>query len=452
MMQAHKFYCQSCIDAIPISLYKKHDNSWKELNEKIKSQLLEHNFTGSIGDFVCIHDAAGKIRHIYIGAGEHNSDEAQALASIIGNLPPNTYKVTNKLSNQAMLYWSLAQYKYQITNKTITKKARVLVMPDKYIISLAETIFYVRDLINMPANLLNPETLADASLKLAKTYNAKYQEIIGDKLLKHNYPAIHTVGNASTFAPRLLEITFGNKRDPRICLIGKGVCFDSGGLDIKNSSGMRNMKKDMGGAANILGLAKWIMEHKLKVCLTVLIPAVENSISANSFRPGDVITMRDGTTVEIENTDAEGRLVLADCISKCCEIKPELIIDMATLTGAARVAVGTEISAMFSNNDLIAKELLRCADKMHDPVWRLPLHKAYKTMLHSNIADMANSTNSSYAGAITAALFLQHFVKNDIPWLHFDIMSWNLSSQPGKPEGGEAMGILALTEYLSKRY
>src|SRR5690554_6146932 len=262
---------------------------------------------------------------------------------------------------------------------------------------------------------------------------------------------IHAVGRASEHQPRLIDLRWGDDNHPKLTLVGKGICFDSGGLDIKPSSGMRQMKKDMGGAANVLGLAQLIMAKQLPVSLRVLIPAAENAISSNSFRPGDVISTRKGTTIEIDNTDAEGRLVLCDAITEAVSEKPELIIDFATLTGACRVALGTDLPGFFTNQQTIANELMLSAQKTSDPVWQLPLHQLYKEGLNSEIADMTNSAPTGLGGAITAALYLEHFVE-DIPWIHFDLMAWNLQARPGKPIGGEAMGIRTVCEYLQSRY
>ena len=260
------------------------------------------------------------------------------------------------------------------------------------------------------------------------------------------------MGRGAAAAPRLISLVWGDEAHPRVALVGKGVCFDSGGLDIKPSAGMRLMKKDMGGAAQVIGLAQWLMTLKVPIRLHVLIPAVENSVDAQSYRPGDVLTMRNGLKVEVHNTDAEGRLVLADALVKACEYQPELVIDFATLTGAARVAVGTDIAAMFVNDDKLAHDLEKSAREAFDPVWRMPLFDGYAELFNSTIADFANASDSSYAGAITAALFLQRFITPDLPWVHFDIMAWNLRSKPGKPEGGEAMGIQAVGQYLRGRY
>lgn len=299
---------------------------------------------------------------------------------------------------------------------------------------------------------MGPKQLAGVVAKMAAQWDASYEEWVGDELLDANFPAIHMVGRAAVNKPRLLSLTWGNSGHPRVTLVGKGVCFDTGGLNIKIGDWMRLMKKDMGGAANVLGLAEWIMASQLPIQLRVLIPAIENVIGPEAFKPGDIVTMRNGLTVEIDNTDAEGRLVLADALVKAAEDKPELIIDFATLTGAARVAVGTEIAAMFTNDESMALALADASAQVCDPIWRLPLFAPYDTMFSSSVADMTNSSPSSYAGAITAALFLQRFVAASTSWVHFDIMAWNLSNKPGKPEGGEAMGIRAIAHYLTKKY
>lgn len=387
-----------------------------------------------------------------IGAGDGNL--AQALAQAATRLPPGCYALEDTLPSFALSSWSLAQYRFDRYKKQ-DLEPRVLILDKaalKTVRSEAAAVFLVRDLINTPTNDMGPDELATQVRNLAQRFDAGYEEWVGDELLQARFPAIHMVGRASAKAPRLLSLTWGDKQHPRISLIGKGVCFDSGGLDIKPSSGMRLMKKDMGGAANALGLAQWIMDNKLPVRLQLLIPAVENAIGPDAFRPGDIVTMRNGLTVEIDNTDAEGRLILADALVKAGEETPELIIDFATLTGSARAAVGTEIAAMFSNDDALAQALSESSAAVNDPVWRLPLFASYESMLDSSVADMVNSTASAYAGAITAGLFLKRFVPAKTPWLHFDIMAWNVSNKPGKPEGGEAMAIRAVADYLQKKY
>jgi leucyl aminopeptidase len=299
---------------------------------------------------------------------------------------------------------------------------------------------------------LGPEELAAEVRDLAGRSGASYREWIGDELLNANFPTIHAVGRASHRAPRLAELTYGAAGAPHLVLIGKGVCFDTGGLDIKPADGMRWMKKDMGGAAHAIALAELVLEAKLPVRLTLLIPAVENSIAGNAYRPGEVIKTRGGLTVEIDNTDAEGRLVLCDALAYAAEQKPDLILDFATLTGAARVALGPDLPALFANRDDIADALLAASRETRDPLWRLPLWRPYLAMLDSYVADLANAGASRHAGAITAALYLERFVSESQAWCHLDVYSWNDGEKPGRPRGGEAQGLRAYFGWLQKRY
>ena len=451
-MQADIFYQTKTNKSIRLKLYTPAYYAKLIMATSVKDSLHSQNFKGELGDVALIMDAQGVLEVIYIGMGE--ALDIVALASAATRIPPGCYHLDQEISNEALLAWSLAQYKFDFYKK-VTSLPRVLEINPILLPSIqakANAVFLVRDLINTPTNAMGPKELSVVVENIAKKHKAEFKEWVGDELLEHNFPAIHAVGRASVSAPRLLSLTFGNENHPKVTLVGKGVCFDSGGLDLKPSSGMRLMKKDMGGAAQVIGLADWLMTENIPIRLQVLIPAVENSVSSNAYRPGDVLTMRNGLTVEIDNTDAEGRLVLADAIVKACEDKPELLIDFATLTGAARTAVGTEISAMFCNNDDLAVDIARFGDKTSDPVWRMPLYAGYKSMFESTIADMANSSSSPYAGAITAALFLQYYVMKDLPWIHFDIMAWNIGNKPGKPEGGEAMGILAVGSYLLEKY
>jgi len=309
----------------------------------------------------------------------------------------------------------------------------------------------LRDLINTPAEDLGPSELAEEARKVGRKFKAKVRVTAGEALLKANYPMIHTVGRASDDAPRLIDMRWGT-RGPRITLVGKGVCFDTGGLDLKPPAGMLRMKKDMGGAAHALALAHLIMAAKLPVRLRVLIGAVENAVSGNAYRPWDVLQTRKGITVENANTDAEGRLVMGDCLYEACTEKPDLLMDFSTLTGAARVAVGAGIAAVFSNNDDLYDDLAKHAESEGDPVWRLPLHKPYRALIDSKVADVSSASDGPFGGAITAALFLQEFVDDDVPWAHFDIMAWNTSSRPGRPVGGEAQGLRAAYALIRKRF
>ena len=454
-MQSDRFYQINSDKALPLVFLTKAeclDGAIEKLNAFERNSLAGQQFKGAMGEVVIISNSDGLPSHVYIGSGDGN--EALAIAIAISRIPPGLYQAHKNISKQALLTWALAQYSFDKYKPNLTEP-RILAVDEcelRNILIKSKAIFLVRDLINTPANDLGPQEMAAFVAGLASEYGAEFKQWVGDELVCDNFPAIHAVGRAAADAPRLLSLIWGDETHPRVTLVGKGVCFDSGGLDIKPSSGMRLMKKDMGGAAQVIGLAQWLMAHRLPIRLHLLIPVVENAIGSKAYRPGDVLTMRSGLTVEIDNTDAEGRLVLADALVKACEEKPELLIDFATLTGAARVAVGTEMSAMFSNDDQLAEGILNSAVEVNDPVWRMPLFSGYASMLDSSIADMTNSTSSSYAGAITAALFLQRFVNESVSWVHFDVMAWNVSNKPGRPEGGEAMGMLAVGQYLMGRY
>ncbi len=453
-MQADIFYQTNTENTQLLGMLTKAQYSDEQsmLTAHERNTLAAQQFKGSLGDIAIICNADGVAIKTYIGAGE--GDDAQAMAHAANRLPVGSYCTQQPLSLRALVAWSLAQYRFD-RYKFKPQSPRVLVAEAQHlptILAEVSAVFLVRDLINTPANDMGPQQLAEVVAQLAMQYGAEFQQWVGRELLQDNFPAIHAVGRAAADAPRLLSLVWGDENHPRVTLVGKGVCFDSGGLNIKPTAGMRLMKKDMGGAAQVIGLAQWLMSKGIPIRLQVLVPAVENAVSEQSFRPGDVLTMRNGLTVEIDNTDAEGRLILADALVKACEDKPELLIDFATLTGSARAAVGTEISAMFTNDDQLAQAISGAAAEVGDPVWRMPLYKGYASMMDSSIADLVNSSASSYAGAITAALFLQRFIDDDLSWVHFDIMAWNVSSKPGKPEGGEAMGIMAVGQYLMHRY
>lgn len=421
----------------------------------LEERLLQAQlFSAKIGHIGLISNDKGELRKIYVGAGRE--DTGTALAAIMPRLPEGIYQPDVKLTHTDKIMWAMSQYQFGSYKSEFEKKlVRQLVVSaveNDALQAEVSAIFMVRDLINTPTSDMGPEILGQKVYQLAKTYEADVQEWVGDALLENNFPAIHAVGRAASQAPRMMILRWGNKQNPGVSLVGKGVCFDTGGLDLKNSGGMRWMKKDMGGAAHVLGLAHWIMTLQLPIYLQVYIPIVENAVAGNAYRPGDVLCMRNKMTVEIDNTDAEGRLILADALVKACEDKPDLLIQFATLTGAARIAVGTEIAAFFSTNNTIAQAVQTTADFIQDPVWRLPLYAPYQSLLNSYIADMTNSSAGAYAGAIVAALFMQKFVDPNIDWLHFDMMAWNVSSKPGKPEGGEAMGLRAIGHYLIQRF
>lgn len=453
-MQPSLFYCTESEAATPLlflnQAYQADDG--QALSEFEKNRLQAQNFKGKSGDFALMTDAEGRLLKIYVGMGD--GSDSDALAHVVNRLPEGVYASERPLSDDAQLVWSLAQYRFDAYKPSSMGPKQLLVSETAHaaLLAEAEAVFLVRDLINRPANLLGPKELAVVLSDLAEQYNGQFQQWVGAELLAHRFPAIYAVGAAAAAEPRLLSLSWGEPQYPLITLVGKGVCFDSGGLDVKPAPGMRFMKKDMGGAAHVIGLAQWLMSQSLKIRLQVLIPAVENAIGSRSYRPGDVITMRNGLTVEVDNTDAEGRLILADALVKACEAKPDLLFNFATLTGAARVAVGTEMAAMFTESEALANDLMGTADRVQDPIWRLPLYPGYAAMLDSGIADLANASASPYAGAILAALFLQRFIDKAVPWVHFDMMAWNVSGKPGKPEGGEAMGMRAVAHYLFQRY
>jgi leucyl aminopeptidase len=389
---------------------------------------------------------------VHIDSDKYQPQAWMAYAGVVASLPPGCYqwaKLPEAESCLAALAFGLACYQFT-RYKTSKKTWPTLLVSDACYQEIApqlRAIYLTRDLINTPTEDLGPLELADAAKTLADTHQANFKQWQGSEL-QESFPTIHAVGRASAKPPCLIEFQWGNTQHPKLTLIGKGVCFDSGGLDIKPASGMLTMKKDMGGAAHVLGLAQMIMHHQLPVSLHVLIPAVENAISSNAYRPGDVLRSRSGRTIEINNTDAEGRVILADAITYATERSPDLIIDFATLTGAARVAVGTEFPAVFTQPSRLGFDLMELGEAIQDPLWPLPLYQGYRDLNQSSIADISNSSNGAYAGAITAALFLQSFVGQEQPWIHLDLMAWNLKSKPGKPEGGEAMGLRSMYAFL----
>ena len=378
-----------------------------------------------------------------------------ALAAAAARLPAGRYALAGELG-QAGLGWCLAQHRFSRYRRSDAGGDRVLATTSLAAIAPAiaeaEAMALVRDLVDTPASDMGPAALAQAVLDVARPCGAEVRVITGEALLEQHVPAVHAVGRAAAEQPRLIEMEWGDAAHPRVAIIGKGITFDSGGLNIKPTSGMALMKKDMGGAAHALALARLVMQARLNLRLHLIIPAAENAISGNALRPGDVIATRAGKTVEITNTDAEGRLVLCDALALAVEKGPELILDFATLTGAARVALGPQLPALFANDDALAAELLAAGMQVHDPLWRLPLWAPYHDMLKSGIADMVNSAEGGLAGAITAALFLERFVPASVPWAHLDTFAWNNSARPGRPKGGEALGLRAAWSVLRSRY
>ena len=397
----------------------------------------------------------GGIAKLLVG-GPRMDDDPFALGAIASKLPVGIFAFTEPPAQADLvaLGWCLELYKHD-PFRLLKVKAVQLVCPKgidrSAIVALANASFDVRDRVNMPSNLFGPDELEQAAREVAKQFGAKVKVVSGTKLQKE-FPLVHVVGAASPRAPRLIDFIWGNPKHPKVTLVGKGVCFDTGGLDIKPSSGMLLMKKDMGGAANVLGLAQLIMGAKLNLRLRVLIPAVENSISGTAFRPGDVFKSRKGLTVEIGNTDAEGRLILCEALALADEEAPELLVDMATLTGAARVALGPDLPPFYTDDDGVAAALTMHGTKTNDPLWRMPLWRAYNAMIETPMADVNNAGQGGFAGSITAALFLRRFVEKAKVHVHFDIFAWVPAAKPGRPKGGEQQAMRALFSYLSERY
>ena len=438
------------------------DQSWKSVREKLpaaaRSFADASGFKPDAGRHLVLPDTGGGVAGCLFGLGkrgDRNPDPLLAgkLATV---LPKGDWKFAEapKDARLATLAFALSSYRFGKYRKNEKKQPRLVVpssVDAKEVARIAEGMSLARDLVNTPANDLGPAELEAAIRALAKKHGAKVSSVVGKDLLKKNFPLVYAVGQGSERAPRLVEFIWGKPSHPKLTLVGKGVCFDTGGLDIKPDAAMLLMKKDMGGAAASLALAHMIMDAKLKVRLRVIIPAVENSISGLAFRPGDIFKSRKGITVEIGNTDAEGRLVLADALALADEEKPELVIDFATLTGAARVALGPEIPPAFTDDDALWSALAKHSAKEADPLWRLPLWQPYMEMLGSKIAD-TNNVGGGHAGAVTAALFLSKFVEQAKSWLHLDIFAWNPKEHPGRPEGGEAHSVRALFALLTERY
>ncbi|RWP62423.1 leucyl aminopeptidase family protein [Mesorhizobium sp.] len=414
-----------------------------------------NGFSGQAGRTLILPDENGALAGALFGTGD--GEGALAIGALARALPAGDWHFASTLAEPEIAAIALALGGYVFTRygKKPGKTLRFSLPPGAeaaYVRRIADGVFLTRDLVNTPTSDMGPDELEKAVRTLAGTYKAEVSVTRGDDLLKENFPMIHAVGRASVGAPRLIDMIWGPESAPKVTLVGKGVCFDTGGLDIKPSSGMLLMKKDMGGAANVLGLASMIMAAGLKVRLRVLIPAVENSIAGNAFRPGDVLVSRKGITVEIGNTDAEGRLVLADALALADDDEPQLLIDMATLTGAARVALGPDLPPFYTGDEALASDLAAASVAVEDPLWRMPLWKPYAAKLSSKIADINNVTSDSFAGSITAALFLKRFVEKTAAWAHFDIFAWNPSDRPHGLAGGEAQGIRALERVISKRY
>jgi len=432
-----------------------------ETSERERNWLTAIGFSAEPGKLALVPADNGRLARVVVGVGGGSDPGAGmwALAGLPDVLPEGSYRLETTPDDadptRLALGWALATYAF--TRYRVKKAAATaLVWPERAdrgrVERLARGAFLARDLANTPAGDLGPPELAAEAVRVAKAGGARHRVTVGDELLAENYPTIHAVGRAAAQPPRLVDIVWGEAAAPKVTLVGKGVCFDTGGLDLKTASGMRLMKKDMAGAAIVLGLAQAIMDANLAVRLRVLLPLVENAVAGNAVHPMDIVRTRKGLTVEIGNTDAEGRLILCDALAEAATEKPALLVDMATLTGAARVALGPELAALFCNNEELAQGLLAAAQTEEDPMWRMPLWRPYRKMIDSKIADINNVSESPHAGAITAALYLQEFVEPDIPWAHLDVMAWNPQSRPGRPEGAEATALRALYTHIAQRF
>jgi leucyl aminopeptidase len=446
---------------IPITFATK--STWEAIRAALQPPAakfaLANDFSAKPGAYLVLPTADGRIAQVLFGLEDEGAGSRDPFrpGALPGLLPPGVYRFANAPHDTrlAALAFALGAYRFGRYRKAEAPDVR-LVPPDGIdaaeITRMADAAMMARDLINTPSNDMGPAELELAAGQLAGRFGATFGSIVGDDLAKQNFPLIHAVGIASTRPPRLIEFSWGDPSHPKVTLVGKGVCFDTGGLDLKPSSGMLIMKKDMGGAANILALAQMVMDAKLKLRLRVLIPAVENAVAGNAFRPLDIFKSRKGTTVEVGNTDAEGRLILADALALADEDKPELLIDMGTLTGAARVALGPDLPPFYTNDETLALEVARFAKGENDPLWRMPLWPPYDSWLDSKVADINNAPSGTFAGSITCALCLQRFVEHAKSWLHIDIYAWTPSARPARPEGGECQAARAIYKLLSERY
>ncbi|WP_025897789.1 leucyl aminopeptidase family protein [Sneathiella glossodoripedis] len=427
-------------------------------SELVKNWVAVQDFKTKSGSHLVIPTSEGDISLVLLIA-EPDQWGIWSLAKLPSSLPPGLYRLDAELDERqatdVAIGWSLATYNFDRYKKNDREYASLLLPANADKAHVERTVFatnLARDLVNIPTQDMGPKALEGAASQIAGEFEARQMNIVGEDLLTYHFPMVHAVGRASAQDPRLIDIVWGDADAPKVTIVGKGVCFDTGGLDLKPSSAMLLMKKDMGGAAMALSLAYMIMHANLPVRLRVLIPAVENSVSGNAFRPGDILTSRSGKTVEIGNTDAEGRLILADAMTAADEEEPELLIDFATLTGAARVAVGTELAATFTDDDELFDLIEKHSATEKDPVWRLPLWDEYRSLIDSPIADINNSGSTPYAGAITAGLFLKEFVNKSKSWVHFDIMAYNTRERPGRPAGGEAFAIRAMFAALKEKF
>jgi len=437
-------------DALPLALVRRASfDSWRAtLSESAAAWVDAQGFDASPGTVLTLPDGNGRIASAALGIGDPRDPFSYGHAPFA--LPQRDWQVggeDDEASVSALrLGWGLGSYRFSRYKAPMRAPARLVVdaaLEGDESFDLLAACVRVRDLINTPTEHMGPAELEAVAREIAQRFDADIEVITGDALIEQNFPAIHAVGRASHRAPRLIALRWGDEAHPHIALVGKGVCFDTGGLDLKPADGMRWMKKDMGGAAHAIALAELIMARKLPLRITLLVPAVENSVGPDAFRPGEVIATRQGISVEIDNTDAEGRVILCDALTYAGEQKPIWLLDFATLTGAARIALGPDLPALFTNQDAIAVQWLEAGQRQRDPLWRMPLWRPYLRYLTSNIADLANAGPSKMAGSVTAALYLERFVPADLPWAHLDVYSWNDADRPGRPAGGEAQGLRA---------
>ena len=428
------------------------------LDAPARDWVTANGFNAKPDSWLAVPDAAGGIAHVLIGI--EDAADPHALGVLPFALAEGHYRLHPTLGDRiepasAFVGWALAAYRFARYRKPERGPAILQLPADAAGLdearAIVEAATRVRDLVNTPTQDMGPEQLEAEMQQLAQRYGGQSNAIHGDDLLSQNFPAIHAVGRASHRAPRLIELNWGDPAHPKLSLVGKGVCFDTGGLDLKPADGMRNMKKDMGGAAHAIALAGLIMDQRLPVRLQLLVPAVENAVGPDAYRPGEVVNTRKGIQVEIDNTDAEGRMVLCDALTLAAESEPDLILDFATLTGAARVALGPDLPALFSNDDSVAAAWIAAGEQQHDPVWRMPLWRPYLRYLDSQIADVANA-GSRMAGAVTAALYLEKFVPDGQRWAHLDVYAWNDVDRPGRPRGGEALALRSVWAMLRARY
>jgi leucyl aminopeptidase len=447
--------------AIPVTFVTK--STWEQVRAALAPPAaafaVASGFVAKPGACLVLPTADGGISGVLFGLDEKDAKARDLFrpGALPNVLPPGVYRFANAPHDArlAALAFALGSYRFGRYRKAEAPEVK-LVPPDGVdaaeLSRIAEAALLARDLVNTPSNDMGPAELEAAAREVAERFGASFRCIVGDDLVQGNFPLIHAVGMASSRAPRLIDFSWGDPSHPKVTLVGKGVCFDTGGLDLKPSSGMLIMKKDMGGAANVLALAQMVMDARLKVRLRVLIPAVENAVAGNAFRPLDIFKSRKGITVEIGNTDAEGRLVLADALALADEEKPELLIDMGTLTGAARVALGPDLPPFYTDDETLALDVARHARAENDPLWRMPLWPAYDSWLDSKVANITNAPSGGFAGSITCALFLQRFVEHAVSWLHVDIYAWTPSAKPARPEGGECQAARAIYKLLGERY